>query len=80
MFGEYGLMGSYKPHPDHNQTGLFFGLLKECINNGSISEAFLREEMAANHVRHDALEVLDRTPDLRPAPLHPLAMSFSEAA
>ena len=29
-----------------------------------ISEAMLREEMARNHVRHDAFEVLERTPTL----------------
>ncbi|HSH30199.1 MAG TPA: hypothetical protein VK971_09860 [Thiohalobacter sp.] len=73
LFGEYGLMGKYKVHPDPNQERFFFGLLKECINEGRISEAFLREEMARSHVRHDAFEVLERTPDLPPAPAHPLS-------
>jgi len=29
-----------------------------------VTEAMLREEMRRNHVRHDAFEVLDRTPPL----------------
>ena len=42
----------------------FFGLLKECLEKGVITEATLREEMAHNHIRHDAFEVLERTPPL----------------
>jgi hypothetical protein len=73
LFGEYAFLGNYKQHPDQNQEDFFFGLLKECLANGRITEEFLRHEMAQNHVRHDALEVLARTPDLPPAPLHPLS-------
>ena len=75
IFGEYGLLGNYKEHPDINQTNLFFGLLKECIDQGLIGEEMLREEMKFNHVRHDALEVLDRTPDLAPPGNPPLKLS-----
>ena len=64
-FGEYGLLGSYRKHPDPRQQQLFFGLLKECLACGHVSENLVREEMAANHVRHDAFEVLDRTPELK---------------
>ena len=61
-------------HPDANQEVLFFGLLKECLAQGAITEEELRQEMAVNHLRHDAFEVLERTPDLaRPQP--PLAPS-----
>lgn len=73
LFGEYALLGNYKQHPDPNQEWFFFALLKECLEEGRISEGFLREEMARNHLRHDALEVLERTPSLPPAPAHPLA-------
>ncbi len=73
MFGYYGLLGNYWRHPDRNQEWFFFALLKECINEGRISEEFLRAEMAANHVRHDALEVLEKTPELPPPDQHPLA-------
>jgi hypothetical protein len=54
----------YTPHPDPQQERLFFGLLRECLESGSISEALLREEMRLNHVRHDALRVLENTPPL----------------
>ena len=64
LFGEYGLLGHYKPHPDPNQERFFFGLLKECLEKGIITEELLREEMRKNHVRHDAFEVLERTPPL----------------
>jgi len=73
LFGYYGLLGHYWRHPDRNQEWFFFALLKECITKGKISEEFLREEMAANHVRHDAFEVLEKTPDLPPPDRHPLA-------
>ena len=64
LFGEYALLGHYKPHPDPNQERFFFGLLKECVEKGIVSEAMIREQMSLNHVRHDALEVIDRTPRL----------------
>jgi hypothetical protein len=56
--------GRYQPHPDPRQEQFFFGLLRECVDKGVVSEELVREQMAKNHVRHDALEVLDRTPPL----------------
>ncbi|HSH42520.1 MAG TPA: hypothetical protein VK973_10405 [Arenicellales bacterium] len=73
LFGVYGLLGHYAAHPDPNQEWFFFALLKECLEQGEISEAFLVEEMRRDHVRHDALEVLARTPPLPPPDCHPLA-------
>jgi hypothetical protein len=63
------LLGGAKPttyaaHPDPNQERFFFGLLRECVEKKIVTEELLREEMRRNHVRHDALEVLERTPDL----------------
>ena len=75
IFGEYGLLGKYKEHPDTNQTHLFFGLLKECMEKGIVTEDMLREEMRQNHVRHDAFEVLEKTPDLAPPGHSPLNLS-----
>ena len=34
---------------------------------GKVTEAMIQDEMRQNHVRHDALEVLDRTPPLATA-------------
>jgi hypothetical protein len=73
IFGEYGLMGNYKVHPDKNQENFFWGLVKECVEQGKLTEEFLRQEMKDNHVRHDALEVIARVPSLPPAPAHPLS-------
>jgi hypothetical protein len=64
MFGQYGLLGRYKKHPDLRQEQFFFGLLKECLHLGHVSEELVRDEMSKNHVRHDAFEVLERTPKL----------------
>ena len=64
VFGEYGLLGRYKQHPDQQQESFFFGLLKECLEVGHVTEALVRDEIDRNHVRHDAFEVLARTPKL----------------
>ncbi|MBL8668644.1 MAG: hypothetical protein JNM48_14390 [Rhodospirillales bacterium] len=61
VFGDYAFLGNYVAHPDPNQERLFFGLLRECVDKGIVSEEMLREEMRQNHVRHDAFEVLERT-------------------
>ena len=37
-------------------------LLRECLESGAVDEAMLREEMRRNHLRHDALDLLGRTP------------------
>ena len=50
----------YERHPDPKQERFFFSLLRECVDNGVVSESLLREEMARNHIRHDALELIER--------------------
>lgn len=62
LFGDYGLMGRYQAHPDPNQEKLFFDLLRECLDAGIVTEAQLREEMRLNHIRHDTLDLLRRSP------------------
>ena len=64
IFGDYAFLAPYKSHPDANQENYFFGLLRECVEQGIISESFIRDEMSRNHVRHDALEVVDRVPKI----------------
>jgi hypothetical protein len=64
LFGEYAMLGQYKAHPDQRQEQLFFSLLKECVEKGVVSQELLKEHMRDNHVRHDAFEVLERTPPL----------------
>lgn len=64
VFGDYAFLGKYREHPDKLQEHLFFALLKECVEEGLVSDAMLDEQMAANHVRHDAREVLAAVPPL----------------
>ena len=60
----YALLGHYCARSDRNQERLFFGLLRECVDQGIVTEDMLRAEMRQNLVRHDTLEVLERTPPL----------------
>ncbi|MGF1527318.1 MAG: hypothetical protein ACFCBW_11055 [Candidatus Competibacterales bacterium] len=69
LFGDYAFLGSYKSHPDPRQEQLFFGLLKECLEQKIVSEELVRQEMSQNHVRHDAFDVIDRTPRLAKGPI-----------
>ncbi len=64
VFGNYALLGHYRARPDRNQERLIFGLLRECVDQGIVTEDMLRAEMRQNHMRHDSLEVLERTPPL----------------
>ncbi len=64
LFGDYGLLGTYGSHPDPAQEQFFFGLVRECLENGVVTEARLREEMERDHLRHDALELMDKLPPL----------------
>ena len=60
VLGRYGGLGTYKRHPDPNQEQFFFGLLGEAVAKGLVSRAMVEAEMAKNHVRHDAFEVMAR--------------------
>ncbi len=69
LFGEYALLGQYKKHPDANQERLFFALLRECVEKDIVTQDMIEDQMRKNHVRHDALEVIARTPTLIERPL-----------
>jgi hypothetical protein len=60
VFGDYILAGTYKSHPDPHQERFFFQLVSECLDTGVISETEIRSEMAHNHLRHDAMELVKR--------------------
>lgn len=51
--------GRYRPHPDDRQERFFFGLLRECLEQGLVTEEFLREEIRRRHVRPDAFALLE---------------------
>jgi hypothetical protein len=50
----------YRPHPDPNQEAYIYALLAEMVDAGEVNKPELAEEMAANHIRHDSLELIDR--------------------
>jgi len=58
LFGDYRFAGSYARHPDPAQERFFFGLVKECLDEGVLSEAQLCDEMSKGHLRHDALDLV----------------------
>jgi hypothetical protein len=58
VFGDYFLAGQYRAHPDPAQERFFFQLVSECLDTGVITETDVRKEMASNHLRHDAMEVV----------------------
>lgn len=64
LLGDYALAGSYKTHPDIRQQDFFFGLVKECLDKDIINEAMIQDEMKKNNLRHDAFDVINRTPSL----------------
>lgn len=51
-----GGAGRYRRHPDPAQEKLFFRLLGECLDEGSISPSLLQDEIARGHIRRDARE------------------------
>jgi hypothetical protein len=50
----------YRKHPDRNQEAFVFSLLAELVDSGEITRDELEREMAANHIRHDAPQLIDR--------------------
>ncbi len=56
--GDPAPLGRYQPHPDPAQERLFYKLLAECVDIGSISLAEIRSEIAAGNIRADSLECM----------------------
>jgi hypothetical protein len=50
----------YARHPDRNQEAYIYALLAEMVDAGEVTKMELVEEMAANHIRHDSLDLIDR--------------------
>lgn len=51
---------TYETHPDPNQEALVYSLLADLVDRGEVTKPQLVAEMAANHVRHDSLDLVDR--------------------
>ena len=50
----------YQPHPDRNQEAYVYSLLAEMVDSRLVTKDELVSEMAANHIRHDSLDLVDR--------------------
>ncbi|MES2001625.1 MAG: hypothetical protein V4444_04860 [Pseudomonadota bacterium] len=50
----------YEPHPDQRQEAFIYALLAEMVDGGVLTKDELVSEMAANHIRHDSLELIER--------------------
>lgn len=50
----------YQPHPDPKQEAFVYSVLADLVDDGSVTPEELKREMAANHIRHDSLELVDR--------------------
>jgi hypothetical protein len=50
----------YERHPDERQEALVYSLLAEMVDAGLVTRQELVEEMAANHIRHDSLDVIEK--------------------
>lgn len=60
----YKKKGVYLAHPDPKQEQFFFALLKECLDAGEVTISQIEQEMAANHIRHDSLDVVKNVPSV----------------
>ena len=58
LFGDYKFAGTYAAHPDPKQEAFFFGLVREALEAGELSEARLRDEIEQGHLRPDAFDLL----------------------
>jgi hypothetical protein len=54
LLGKYP--SRYQPHPDKRIEAAFFGLLRDAVRDGAVTEAQIRGEVEARHVRPDLLE------------------------
>ncbi len=50
----------YQQHPDRKQEAYVYSLLAEMVDMGMVGRDELKAEMAANHIRHDSLELVER--------------------
>jgi hypothetical protein len=65
---EKGFLGSllrprrqhYETHPDPRQEALVYSLLAELVDRGDVTQSEIVAEMAADHIRHDSLALVDK--------------------
>lgn len=50
----------YQAHPDRNQEAFIYSLLAGMVDKKLVTKDELIAEMAANHIRHDSLDLIER--------------------
>jgi hypothetical protein len=60
LYGRPDQTVRYQAHPDPHQEELFFSLLRECLEQGSIKAGLLRKAIRKNYIRKDAFVRLER--------------------
>jgi hypothetical protein len=60
LFARRFLTQRYRPHPDPNQEAFVYALLAEMVDQVLVTKDELVAEMAANHIRHDSLDLIER--------------------
>lgn len=50
----------YERHPDQRQEAFIYALLAEMVDGAMLTRDELVSEMAADHIRHDSLELIER--------------------
>lgn len=50
----------YEQHPDRKQEAFIYSLLAEMVDQGIVTKDELVAEMAANHIRHDSFDLIER--------------------
>ena len=50
----------YEQHPDRKQEAFIYSLLAEMVDQSIVTKDELVAEMAANHIRHDSLDLIER--------------------
>ncbi len=59
LFGDYRFAGTYARHPDPAQEAFFFGLVRECLDSGELTESQLEDEIRQGHLREDAFALVE---------------------
>jgi hypothetical protein len=57
----------YARHPNPNVEAFIYALLAEMLDEGLVTKGELEAEMAADHIRHDSLRLIERYRGWKPA-------------
>ena len=73
IVGDHSLLGHHKTQPDKNREDLFFALLLECFDDGTVTGDMVQNEMLPYYARQDV--ITSRSMSTRPGAKHPFPPS-----